>query len=127
MLFVSARKVSCVVHHLNDSKIWRPSVIISTSQQFSIKIGKINHCLQFTLTLSGKKKTSLFTAIDIFTSWNEIFPTLPTMLRNKFWENLISTFKDQSIFQIYTVSVQLTIDLKHTTWAQTTKSSYIFI
>lgn len=112
---MSARKVSCVADHLNGSKICRPSIIISILQQFSVKIGKINHCLQFTLTLSGKKKTSLFTAIDIFTSWDEIFPTLPTALRNKFQENLISSFKDQSIFQIYTVSVQLTIDLKQTT------------
>lgn len=117
---MSARVVSCVVDHLNGSKICRPSVIISTWQQFSVKIGKINHCLQFTLTLSGKKKTSLFTAIDIFTSLDEIFPTLPTVLRNKFWENLISSFKDQSIFQIYTVSVQLTIDPRQAMWAQTT-------
>lgn len=84
MLLMSARKVSCVVDHLNGSKICRPSLIISTSQQFSVKIGKINHCLQFALTILGKKKTSLFTAIDIFTSWDEIFPTLPTALRNKF-------------------------------------------
>lgn len=84
MLLTSTRIVSCVVDHLNSSKICRPSVISYTRQQFSVKTGKINHCLQFTLTLSGKKKTSLFTAIDIFTPLVEIFPTVLTVLRNKF-------------------------------------------
>lgn len=122
MLLMGARTVSCVVDHLNGSEICRPSVIISTWQWFSVKSGKINHCLWFTLTLSGDKKTSLFIAIDIFTSLDEIFPTLPTVLRNIFSENLISSFKDQSIFRIYTVNNRL-----QTTWAQATKSSYIFI
>lgn len=112
ILLMSVRIVSCVVDHINGGKICRPSVIISTWQRFSVKSGKINHCLWFTLTPLGEKKTSLFIAIDIFTSLDEIFPTLATVLRNLFWENLISSFKDQSIFQIYTVSLQLTIDSK---------------
>lgn len=67
----------------------------------------------------GAKKTSLFIAIDILLLRLKYFPH-SQVLSYKFRENLVGSFQDPSIFQIYRVSIHSAIssvDLEQNKWA----------
>lgn len=107
---------ACMGNYLNGSTICWPTVIVLTLAAFYCKKWSNESLLTVFIDFLGEKDKSLY-CYWYFTSSDEIFPTLSSTLRYKFGENLVSSFKDQSIFQIYRVSIHLVIDLGQNKWS----------